>query len=308
MAVQEWKSGSTSNIAEGDVTSAYNDLLVNINKCLHMRKSLETERTFTENVMDRAARQRGNIPRLLELMGDFKVEVEEGLDLIMTLIRKINEVELIDMSDEKIKKFAYNTMSSHVKDLGDIRSRFFEAVETLLDVGILKGKKESGFGAILSNFLSFFTDRNTKYAELQSLFESINDPKLMGVLKTAHCKIKTFIKQIDELTKNCEAHAIKYKTERREELEYKTKQLEYTTRAITLEKNTIEDGVKAVKIFVNTKSEELRELVATEPGMRENDRERIATRAAVRNCKTFLMEKLRYSNAEADELINKIKN
>ena len=306
MAVQQWIESSTSRIAQGDVISAYSGLLVDINKCLHMRKSLETERTSTEIVMDAAARQRGNIPRLLELMGEWKKEVEKGSSLIMTLIRKINEAELVDMSDEKIGKFANNSMTPHVDNLKKMCSRFIEAIENLQDVGILKGKKESGFGALLSNFLSYFTDRNAKYAALQSLFESIDDPELMGTLEETHRAIEKMIKEIDEMTKTCETKAIENKTKRikKLQLDYKIKQEE----SKTLERNSAKDAIRATKIFLNTEREELQDLASTEPDMSEDSRKRRARKAAIRNCKTFLTEGLRYSNDEADELINNIQD
>ena len=337
MAVQRWQQRSTNTITKEDISSAYSALLYDINECLCSCNTLETGRSYRRMATDWAAGHRGNIPKLVELMKDLKKEVENGLYVFSKLMSKVNELEQQDMSNRSICNYASSNMNSYAKILGDSYSLFAQALVNLQEVGgILGGKlikamaKEVGLtsasiavpllltpgvGLAFSVGMLGYSiaradgiERGCEYLKLQSIFESLDNPELMGTLQATHYTAERLIRQIDELVRHCKAKAIEFETRRREELEYKTKQLEYTTRAITLEKNTIEDGVKAVKIFVNTKSEELRELVATEPGMRENDRERIATRAAVRNCKTFLMEKLRYSNAEADELINKIKN
>ena len=308
MAVPKWMGRSTSEITQEDVALAYNRLLADISKCLYLQRSLDTARTYKEVHIDWWAGQRVNIPRLLELMGEWKEEVEKGSRLILKLFRKKNEVGLVDMSDERIKNYASGTMTPNAKSFENIGYRFLEAVKNLEDVGILKGKKESGFGALLSNFLSYFTDRNTKYAALQNLFESINNPNLMGALKSAHFIIEGLIEEIDELTEKCKAQAIEYETKRKKDLleYYEIKQLEHKTRAMTLERSSAEDGIKATTIFFNTEREELQDLVATEPDMSEDCRKRMARKAAVRNCKSFLTEGLHYSNDEAVKLINMI--
>ena len=285
MAVQGWREKSTRMITGENITFAYNSLLVDINKCIYMRKSLETERTYKEVAMDWTAGQRVSIPKLIELMENWKKEVEKGSCLLMTLLRKMNEVGMLDISDEKIKNYASSTMNPHVEKLEDICTRFLKAVKNLQDVGILKENKVSGVGTFLGNILTGFNDRNTRYAELQSLFESLNNSDLMGALQETHRTIENLIKEIDELMKKCEAESMKKET-----------------------KSSVQSAIKATKMFYETEKEELQELVATEPDMNEDTKKKIAKRAAVRNCKTFLTGKLQYSNAEADEFINDLQN
>ena len=63
------EENSISSISQEEITSAYSDLLCNINTCLQLCKSLETERTYREMVSDWAAGQRGNIPRMVKTDG-----------------------------------------------------------------------------------------------------------------------------------------------------------------------------------------------------------------------------------------------
>ena len=131
MRVQE---DSASSISQEEVISAYSDLLVDINTCLQLCKSLETERTYREMVSDWAAGQRGNIPRMVKLMEDLKKEVEKGLCLFMSLSHKLSEVKLL-------KSCVSDNLKHYGVILTDIFLRFNSAVASLQNVGILKCKK-----------------------------------------------------------------------------------------------------------------------------------------------------------------------
>ena len=354
MAVQLSQERSTRE----DIPSAYSALLSDINECLHQCKSLETERSYREIVTDWAG-HRGNIPRLTILMEELKEEVENGSNLFRKLIRKVNELKLLDVSGRSILKYTSDTMNSYAKIFADSYSLFARALVNLQEVDvIIKGKlirsmakyaplgvltcvfvlsflvPEAKLASLVPEFRFFslvfpglriafvvnmlycyvitrlhYSERGCKYLKLQSLFESLDNPELMGILKATHYTAENLIGQVDELMKECKAKVIECETRRKEEqLDYEFKHLERNTRSITLERNYAEDCIKATKIFYDTEREELQELAATESDMSEDCRKRIARRAAVRNCRTFLTKGLHYSNDEADELINNIQN
>ena len=309
MAVVRVQEDSASSISQEEVISAYSDLLVDINTCLQLCKSLETERTYREMVSDWAAGQRGNIPRMVKLMEDLKKEVEKGLCLFMSLSHKLNDVKLL-------KSCVSDNLKHYGVILTDIFLRFNSAVASLQNVGILKCKKAiksiaknvalgsaaivgaiilpRGVGVVytlgtLAHTIARYdgAKRGIKYAELQSLFESLDNPIMMSTLQTAHFTIENLTKELDLLME-------KYKAGEKE------------IKEITFKKDSMQGVIRATKIFVETEKEELEELALTEPDMSEGNRKKIARRAAVRNCKTFLKEKLQYSNAEADEVINNI--
>eukprot|EP00800_Vazella_pourtalesii_P008167 TRINITY_DN2171_c0_g1_i6.p1 TRINITY_DN2171_c0_g1~~TRINITY_DN2171_c0_g1_i6.p1 ORF type:complete len:312 (+),score=50.19 TRINITY_DN2171_c0_g1_i6:30-965(+) len=308
MDVVRVQEDSTSSISQEEVISAYRDLLVDINTCLQLCKSLETERTYREMVSDWAAGQRGNIPRMVKLMEDLKKEVEKGLCLFMSLSHKLNDVKLL-------KSCVSDNLKHYGVILTDIFLRFNSAVASLQNVGILKCKKAINSIAknvalssaaiagglllprgvdvvymlgMLAHIIARYdgAKRGIKYTELQSLFESLDNPIMMS-LETAHFTIENLIEELDTLME-------KYKAGEKE------------IKEITFKKDSMQGVIRATKIFVETEKEELEELALTEPDMSEGNRKKIARRAAVRNCKTFLKEKLQYSNAEADEVINNI--
>ena len=259
-------------------------------------------------VSDWAAGQRGNIPRMVKLMEDLKKEVEKGLCLFMSLSHKLNDVKLL-------KSCVSDNLKHYGVILTDIFLRFNSAVASLQNVGILKCKKAINSIAknvalssaaiagglllprgvdvvymlgMLAHIIARYdgAKRGIKYTELQSLFESLDNPIMMS-LETAHFTIENLIEELDTLME-------KYKAGEKE------------IKEITFKKDSMQGVIRATKIFVETEKEELEELALTEPDMSEGNRKKIARRAAVRNCKTFLKEKLQYSNAEADEVINNI--
>ena len=228
-------------------------------------------------------------------MEDLKREVEKGLCLFMTLLRKLSEVKLLK-----------SCVSGSLKHYGDILEnifvRFDSAVANLQNVGILNSSAAITGGLLLTPGVGVVyllgmlahtlahsggKNRGIKYLELQSLFESLDNPIMMSTLQTAHFTVENLIKELDILME-------KYKAGEKEMKE------------LTFKKNSMQVAIRATKIFYETEKEELEELALTEPDMSEGNRKKIARRAAVRNCKTFLKEKLQYSNAEADEVINDI--
>ena len=320
MAVEKLGEKSISAVSQEEITKAYSDLLTDVNKCLQLCRSLETKRTYREMVSDWAVGQRGNIPRLIILMVDLKKEVEKGLSLFTTLLRKLNALKLISRLNDNSSDYVSENLKHHGSILTDIYVRFCEAVSSLQNVGIIRcGKiiktidKDLGLGCAsladvgfmvlapkvgIAYYLSWVgyslvrndgKKRGSEYTELQSLFESLSDPIMMSTLQTAHFTIENLIKDLDVLTTKCEAKEKKIKS-------------------ISFEKNSVQGAIKATKIFYNTEREELQELVSTQPDMNEDTKKKIAKRAAVRNCKTFLTGKLQYSNTEADQFINELQN
>ena len=318
MAVQQWQERSTGE----DIPSAYSDLLIDINKCLHQCNTLETGRSYSQRVIDWAAGMRGNIPRLIKLMEELKEEVKNGSNLFNKLLRRINELKLLDMSDRNISKYASDTMNSYENILRNSYSLFAQAIVNLQEFGVIIRKEMvesmeqdvSLAHALLAvpALLTPGVEHAFSAGMLGYGIALIDNPKLMGALKTAHHTAEDLIGQVDELIKDCDAKAIEYKARRKEKVEqrldYEIEQLERKTRSITLQRNSAEDSIKAAKIFYGTEREELQDLASTEPDMSEDSRKRMARKAAIRNCKTFLTEGLRYSNDEADELINNIQN
>ena len=70
----------------------------------------------------------------------------------------------------------------------------------------------------------------------------------------------------------------------------------------------MKDFFKAMKLYKTTLKEEVEELANSEPGINEEQRVRMATRVAVKICKTYLKREMRCSDLEADEFIKEVQS
>ena len=314
-----------------EISSSYKDLLLNINKCLCMIKSLETERTYREMITDWTVGQRGNIPRLVKLMEDLKKEVENGLCLFMKLIRTINELQLLDLLDRKTSNCVSGIMKPYGCSIVDMYSRLCQVVASLQEVGIIRRNKkietiakEMGLccaaltGAVLLTpgvgivymlgMLGYSvarldgTKRGCNYLEIHSLFESLKDPTLMSTLQTAHFTIENMIKEVNALRGKCEAREKEIKSNSSQKI------LQIETDLRNSESRQKNGVTEALKLYQSTQKKVLRELVTEEPDMNEETRKRMAIKAAKNSCISFLKVKLDYNDADADEFVELLQN
>ena len=147
---------------------------------------------------------------------------------------------------------------------------------------------------------SYGKKKGIKYQELKFLSESLHDLRLLSELESHHIALDEIIKGFKE---NIEFY--KKEVESIQTFVIAT-QTRAQTQAPTKNPPTLDDAIKATRMYDKVFRENLQSLQESEPDMNAEMRKRMATKLAETACKTFLKEKLNYSETEINEFLRKI--
>ena len=128
-------------------------------------------------------------------------------------------------------------------------------------------------------------DRGMKYKEVKQLSDALNNNEILSLFQSHHARIKGISLGLDKTIDIC------------------NEQFESMIKS----SNTLQDSSKSAQIYEEAFQENLRLLQESEPEMCEATRKRMATKLAETACRTFLMEVLNYSETEANECIQTLK-
>ena len=313
-----------SAASEGDIKSAYADLLNDIRHTLNLLEDLEMERTWGELVTDWAAGDRNklNIPRVRKQLNILKEEVGKGSKLFTTIFLKLRGFECFEKyyfhKTEMISTtFVGNTYSNETaknfkESLKSLFERFSEVTKQLGETGIFKPQREGMISSIFKDssmgaaflvltpgvditvLLSYVAyryakskgiNRGVKYQELQFLSDSLNNPQLLSIFQTCHSSLQETIDGIDEMVETFRSH--------------------FSTETEINKPNSSEKAhIQAMKFYQQEKGASLLSLEVDEPDLSPAMRTKMAIRISKAACKVLLIEKLDYSESDAKELID----
>ena len=327
-------------IGEGDIVSAYKNVLTEVNYCINLFEDLEAGRTYPEQISDWLAGERAqiNIEDFPFALKTLKEEIEHGLELYVNLSIKKKKLELASQGSklQSVRSADNKTPRWGVKQ--ELMNQFDELLSLIKDVAAPKRMQPQNWLYIsIQNLASYYTnlnkgDRAKMYETAKVLYLTLNQNEVLKILKQNHTTVRELISRIDsvilmENSPRQQDSADVQKAYSKEVISERNNLSEKSTRNAPLSEGndqtcSMEDGVtsqsvqnsqssavaNARNIYNKTLLEEQKELESSEPEMSCEERVKLATRIAVRDCKKVLVEMLHYSNPEADDIIKNIQS